>query len=85
MIFLCNSCKKEISLGDEWAGKQAKCPYCGTVVTAPMVTATPAEPAPAEYRENPEPLMTGKRWLGCAVFILIGIGVVLWVVSRGQQ
>ena len=84
MVFLCSACKKEISLGDEWAGKQSKCPYCGSVVTAPVPTAKPAEPAPAEYHENPQPLMTDKRWLSCLVFTLIGIGIVLVVVAIGR-
>jgi DNA-directed RNA polymerase subunit RPC12/RpoP len=84
MVFLCDKCKKEISLGDEWAGKQSRCPYCGSVVTVPLVTARPAESTPAEYHENPRPLMSDKRWLSCLVFIMIGIGIVLLVVAIGR-
>ena len=85
MVFLCEACKKEVSLGDEWAGKQSRCPYCEQVVTVPTVAAEPAEPTPAEKSENPEPFMTGKRWLSCLVFILLGIGAVALIVAIGRR
>jgi hypothetical protein len=84
MAFLCESCQKEISAGTEPPGTKIKCPYCGAVVTVPLATANPAEPAPAVYREDPMPLMTGKRWLSCLVIVIAAIGFIAWMVNRGR-
>ena len=37
--FRCTQCDKLLRTGDETAGKKAKCPECGTVVTVPEKTA----------------------------------------------
>lgn len=42
--FRCHQCNKLLRVGDETAGKQAKCPSCGTVQAIPATT--PAEPLP---------------------------------------
>ena len=33
--FLCSSCKKVVSVKDEFAGRKGKCPHCGNVLTVP--------------------------------------------------
>jgi hypothetical protein len=42
--FRCPQCQKLLRVGDDAAGKQAKCPGCGTPVTVPMATAPPSPP-----------------------------------------
>jgi hypothetical protein len=43
--FKCPQCAKEISAGDEYAGRKAKCPKCQTVLAIPGVKPAPP-PAP---------------------------------------
>ncbi len=48
----CHICSRTIQLDDAWAGRQGKCPGCGTVLTVPAAgspsfPAVPTEPTPA--------------------------------------
>ena len=46
--FRCTQCNKLLRTGDDTAGKQAKCPECGTVMTVPLPdqgTVPPSQPA----------------------------------------
>ncbi len=38
----CNGCGKTLAVADEYAGRQARCPECGTIYTVP--TPTPIQP-----------------------------------------
>ncbi|MGA2035120.1 MAG: hypothetical protein ABSG68_22965, partial [Thermoguttaceae bacterium] len=42
--FRCSQCNTLLSVGDEAAGRQAKCPQCGAVATVPSVPAAPSAP-----------------------------------------
>jgi phage FluMu protein Com len=55
--FRCTSCGKLLRTGDDTAGKQAKCPACGEVVTIPHPASTSAEftPLPPESGEQQSP------------------------------
>jgi len=44
--FRCTGCNKLLRTGEGTAGKQAKCPECGTVVTIPAAGAVPSDEAP---------------------------------------
>jgi uncharacterized membrane protein len=49
--FQCSNCGKLLRTGDDTAGKRAKCPKCGAVMTIPTpgtLVAPPQPPAPAE-------------------------------------
>jgi phage FluMu protein Com/uncharacterized membrane protein len=41
--FRCHQCNKLLRVGDETAGKQAKCPNCGTVQQIPAASPAPTE------------------------------------------
>ncbi len=43
--FNCTQCGNPMAAADEHAGRQFKCPNCGTVVTAPVGAAPPVAPA----------------------------------------
>lgn len=59
---ICSGCAKKLRVGDEHAGKQARCPECGVIYTVPaavdssfaaarstpLPSAAPIEPAPVE-------------------------------------
>jgi hypothetical protein len=54
--FLCPSCKKVVSVKDEFAGKRGKCPHCGNVLTVPAPTRPPTTSGPpAAKRATPPP------------------------------
>ena len=42
--FRCTNCNKLLRTGDETAGRQAKCPDCGTVMTIPAAAGPQAQP-----------------------------------------
>ncbi len=44
--FHCTSCGRRLRTGDDTAGKRAKCPQCGTVVTIPAAPASSPGDAP---------------------------------------
>jgi formylglycine-generating enzyme required for sulfatase activity/WD40 repeat protein len=44
LAFACASCRKELSVADDLAGKSVRCPACGQVVAVPPPAATPASP-----------------------------------------
>ncbi len=48
---ICQGCARKLRVGDEHAGKQARCPQCGTIYTVPHLvnsewTAATSQPAP---------------------------------------
>ncbi len=45
--FTCTGCHKTLRVGDDTAGKQAKCPHCGAVLTIPAAEAVQYAPAPS--------------------------------------
>ncbi len=59
--FRCTECNRLLRTQDETAGKKAKCPECGTVVTIPMPGTgaepggAPIGPAPPEGADQPSP------------------------------
>jgi phage FluMu protein Com/uncharacterized membrane protein len=65
--FRCNQCQRLLRTADNTAGKQTKCPECGTVVRIPGATQPvaagpasplpprPAQPAPVTTPERPRP------------------------------
>jgi len=55
--FRCTQCNRLLRTQDETAGKQAKCPECGTILTIPAAGA-PAEPTPPTPAA-PEPSPAG--------------------------
>lgn len=61
--FSCTKCQHVLRVGADKAGKKAKCPKCGTVLTIPAATA----PAPAEAgaaagkKEEPQPAPTPAK------------------------
>lgn len=52
--FPCSSCSTKMRAPDAWAGRQIKCPKCGTPVTIASAEAPPA-PAPAAPAAFPPP------------------------------
>jgi hypothetical protein len=42
----CTGCSQTLRVGDDHAGKKARCPKCGTISTVPMATGFPT-PAPS--------------------------------------
>ena len=44
ITFACEQCNTAIQVPDEHAGRQGRCPACGTVVTIPMASAARAQP-----------------------------------------
>ena len=52
--FKCTNCGKELAVKDEFAGKQAKCPACQTIVKIPAASAAP-QPAPQASAPPPPP------------------------------
>src|SRR2546425_359209 len=52
--FRCPQCAKLLRTPDDTAGKQAKCPECGTLTTIPAATArVPSPPAPVSVPVAP--------------------------------
>ena len=72
ITFRC-SCGKGISVADEHAGKQGRCPQCGKVITIPRpartVTAPPAPAAPQAAAPTANPATDGlpaeRRLVSC--------------------
>lgn len=55
--FKCSHCGKLLRTGDETAGKKAKCPDCGTVLTIPIAgAAAPSGPTPGAVPPPRPPL-----------------------------
>jgi len=47
--FRCSQCNKLLRTGDDTAGKQAKCPECGTIMPIPAATVAPGDaPQPVQ-------------------------------------
>lgn len=44
---ICQGCSKKLRVGDEHAGKQARCPSCGAIYTVPNITPSSFSPEPA--------------------------------------
>ncbi|NQT16204.1 MAG: DUF975 family protein [Planctomycetes bacterium] len=51
--FRCTQCNRLLRTQDETAGKQAKCPECGTVLMIPAVGSPPASAGPPAGSEQP--------------------------------
>ena len=52
--FRCRQCGKLLRTGDDTAGRQAKCPECGTVMTVPTAeTGGTLIPTPSPRGDNP--------------------------------
>ena len=45
-MYTCSSCGRQLAVNADAAGRQAKCPACGTVNTVPMPVASSAKPRP---------------------------------------
>lgn len=54
--FSCTSCNKSLRVADTNAGKQAKCPQCGTVLMIPNAAAAPAAAPIPQYVPPPAPM-----------------------------
>jgi phage FluMu protein Com len=65
--FHCTGCGRLLRTGDDTAGKRAKCPQCGTVVTIPAAApSSPPSPPPTADSVNPyqspqAPTMSAER------------------------
>src|SRR4051812_38480761 len=55
-IIACGSCKTQMQVSDDAAGKQFRCPACKTIFTVP---ATVRQPVGAASRAAPEPPQAG--------------------------
>ena len=63
--FRCPGCGKLLRTADETAGKQAKCPQCGAVMTIPaMGSMGPAPQSPAGPANYPDPNQASQSILG---------------------
>ena len=51
--FRCTTCQKLLLTGDDTAGKQAKCPQCGTIMTIPAADAGPLPGGPPGAAPTP--------------------------------
>jgi phage FluMu protein Com len=51
--FRCTQCDKLLRTGDDTAGKQAKCPECGTVMTIPEATLSGGDSSVPPVGDNP--------------------------------
>lgn len=51
--FRCSSCSRLLRTGDDTAGKKAKCPQCGSILTIPAVSDTDGDPTSAQSTSNP--------------------------------
>ena len=45
--FICPACQTKLRVGDEHAGKKAKCPHCGAIAQVPG-SAAPVKPVPVQ-------------------------------------
>lgn len=55
---ICNGCAKKLRVGDEHAGKKARCPDCGTIYTVPAATA----PSRSTFDDlEAQPAITGSE------------------------
>src|SRR5687767_11553899 len=50
---ICSGCAKKLRVSDEHAGKQARCPECGTIYTVPQVVDSPRSSFDEAPREEP--------------------------------
>ncbi|MCC9605856.1 prolyl oligopeptidase family serine peptidase [Blastopirellula sp. JC732] len=53
--FNCPSCGKNYSVGEQLAGKQAKCKACGATMSIPLPAVAPLEDDPLEYGIKEDP------------------------------
>lgn len=69
----CPGCNRVLRVGDEFAGRQARCPMCSTIYIVPDDAAAPDQPPPAQeprwYMKTPERQVYGpvswselQRW-----------------------
>jgi predicted Zn finger-like uncharacterized protein len=55
IVVSCPSCSARFNAKDEWAGRKAKCPKCGTVLTVPAAGPADAPAPPAAPKPSPSP------------------------------
>src|SRR5438874_2691530 len=55
MKLLCPSCQKELTILDQYAGQQMKCPMCSATFTAPAIAQAPVPPPPPAPTPSPTP------------------------------
>ena len=60
--FRCPGCGKLLRTADETAGKQAKCPQCGAVMTIAMGSMGPAPQSPAGPANYPDPNQASQSY-----------------------
>ena len=91
--FKCQSCGRNLRVGDEFAGKQVRCPGCRQVVTVPTQQAPAAPPVrpentgqTLEASPHPVPVAAGARprrltwlWIAGAGVVAAGLLVVVIV------
>jgi phage FluMu protein Com len=59
--FNCLHCGKALATSEEKAGRQAKCPQCGEVITVPAATSAAVELLPDEVLDDSVPGMGGQK------------------------
>lgn len=45
--FICDDCRKQLRVGDDFGGRKVKCPKCGAVLTVPQTVASHVAPVSA--------------------------------------
>ncbi len=70
--FRCTDCGKLLRTGDDTAGRQAKCPECGTVMTIPAAAPSdsmppPQPPTPPPSGVDPAPSLQPPGQPACAI------------------
>jgi len=59
MELLCPSCQRQLTIPEQYAGQQMKCPLCGHTFTAPALAPVPAPAAPPPPVTAPAPAAVG--------------------------
>lgn len=79
MKFQCEQCNKLLTVKDELAGKRAKCPGCGHVLSipcTPMNNATPTTPTTPREEPPQKPVPLRTLIMG-AIGIIAGISIIV--------
>ena len=53
--FRCTGCGRQLRVGDDAVGRQAKCPHCGSVMAVPEILTAEAAPSPPQAAYAPSP------------------------------
>ena len=70
--FRCTQCSKLLRTGDETAGKQAKCPQCGAVMTIPAASSAAPPPLAPLGGAEPQPAGSANSYQSPASFVPLG-------------